>query len=188
MDDPYSRTTGAARYAPLHVVAGQLIGHLRATFDVEIVDDLQVAADLSMAPQQVIRAVRVSPQSSTAAPLTFVFTGLPGVMVHAGALHEAAFPVCGCDGCEEPVDYLATALERLVAAVTRGGFSERYPVGKERRYELALVDPDGAGHTSGAVEPPHADPDRLAAAALRLRHLRGGWAPWPGRDPAGLLG
>lgn len=65
------------------------------------------------------------PGSSAAAPLTFVVTGYPGVMGHAGALHDFVFPVCGCDACDETAETTADRMERLVLTVAGGGYSER---------------------------------------------------------------
>jgi hypothetical protein len=61
-----------------------------------------------------------------------VLTGYPGVMVHAGVLHDFPFPVCGCDACDETAETTADGMELLVLTVVAGGYSERYPVGSQR--------------------------------------------------------
>jgi hypothetical protein len=132
-----------------------------------------------MEARDVLEAVKVTPRSTGAAPLTFVLTGYPGVMVHAGVLHDFSFPVCGCDACDETVQTTADRLEMLVLAVAAGGYAERYPVGRRRWSEYALTGFDGSGSESGKSEPVPASADRLREAEIQLRGVAGGWNPWP---------
>ena len=105
-----------------------------------------------------LQAVKVTPRDPGAAALTFVLTGYPGVMVHAGVLHDFPFPVCGCDACDETAETAADRLEMLVLTVAAGGYSERYPVGRKRWSEYALTAFDGSGSESGQGEPAPAAP------------------------------
>ncbi len=180
--DSYSVDSHPERFAGLHVVALALIGHLTAVYDVDAQDDPAHAGELLTAGPDVLQAVKIIPQHSDAASLTFVFTGYPGVMVHAGALHDFPFPVCGCDACDETVETTADRLERLVLTVAAGGYSERYPVGRQRWSEYALTAWDGSGSESGRGEPGPAAEDRLRDAEDQLREVAGGWSPWPLRD------
>jgi hypothetical protein len=169
------------RFAGLHLVASALIAHLAATYDVEVHEDPAHAAEPLMEARDVLEAVKVTPRSAGAAPLTFVLTGYPGVVVHAGVLHDFTFPVCGCDACDETVRTTADRLEMLVLSVAAGGFAERYPVGRRRWSEYALTAFDGSGSESGKSEPVAAA-DRLREAEIRLRGVPGGWNPWPLRQ------
>lgn len=177
--DSYGVDSHPERFAGLHDVARALINHLSAVYDVDVDEDPVHAGELLREARDVLQAVKVTPRSSSAAPLTFVLTGYPGVMVHAGVLHDFPFPVCGCDACDETVETTADRLERLVLAVAAGGYSERYPVGSRRWSEYAVTAVDGSGAESGRGEPGPVDPSRLHAAEIRLRDVPGGWSPWP---------
>lgn len=176
--ESYSVESHLERFAGLHLVASALIAHLAATYDVEVHEDPAHAAEPLMEARDVLEAVKVTPRSAGAAPLTFVLTGYPGLMVHAGVLHDFSFPVCGCDACDETVRTTADRLEMLVLSVAAGGFAERYPVGRRRWSEYALTAFDGSGSESGKSEPVAAA-DRLREAEIRLRGVPGGWNPWP---------
>lgn len=193
-DDSYSRTSNLERFAPLQTLADALIAWLAAEYDVDVEDGASVVAALEDTGAGVVRAVRVSPRSPLSAPLTFVFTGFPGVNVHAGVLHEAWAPTCGCDACDEDVEYLAQEMEGLVQAVVAGSFAEEV---SGRRVEYLISTPEGG--SGGVLEESDAPRERVAAAAERLRALEeaGGtrlarigardegsiaaWHPWPRR-------
>lgn len=177
----YSVDSHPERFAGLHIVARALIDHLATVYDVEVREDLAHAADLLVGALDVLHAVKVTPRRSGAAPLTFVLTGHPAVVVHAGVLHDFPFPVCGCDARDETAETTAERMEMLVLTVAAGGYSERYPVGTRRWSEYALTAFDGSGSESGKGEPGPAAVDRLHDAEARLRDLSGGWSPWPPR-------
>lgn len=177
--DSYSVDSHPERFAGLHVVARALIDHLTAVYDVDVQEDPVHAGELLREREDVLHAVKVTPRGSGSAALTFVLTGYPGVMVHAGVLHDFPFPVCGCDACDETVETTADRLELLVLSVAAGGYSERYPVGRKRWSEYALAAFDGSGSESGQGEPPPASAVRLHDAEIRLRDVAGGWSPWP---------
>ena len=177
--DSYSVDSHPERFAGLHVVARALIDHLAAVYDVDVQDGPVHAAEIVVDVKDVLEAVRVAPRDPGAAALTFVLTGYPGVVVHAGVLHDFPFPVCGCDACDETVETTADRLEMLVLSVAAGGYSERYPVGRKRWSEYALTAFDGSGSEGGQGEPASAAATRLQDAELRLREVDGGWSPWP---------
>jgi Family of unknown function (DUF6226) len=177
--DSYSVDSHPERFAGLHVIARALIEYLAAVYDVEVHEDRTHAAELLMEAPDVLQAVKVTPRRSGTAPLTFVLTGYPGVIVHAGVLHDFPFPVCGCDACDETVETTADRLELLVLTVAAGGYSERYPVGSRRWSEYALTAFDGSGSESGKGEPGPVATHRLHDAEIRLRDVAGGWSPWP---------
>ena len=177
--DSYSVDSHPERFAGLHVVARALIDHLAAVYDVDVQDDPVHAGEIVVDVKDVLEAVKVSPRNPGAPALTFVLTGYPGVVVHAGVLHDFPFPVCGCDACDETVETTADRLEMLVLSVAAGGYSERYPVGRKRWSEYALTAFDGSGSEGGQGEPASAAATRLQDAELRLREVDGGWSPWP---------
>ena len=177
--ESYSVESHPERFAGLHVVARALIDHLAAVYDVDVQEDPAHAGELLREREGMVQAFKVTPRASGAAPLTFVLTGYPGVVVHAGVLHDFPFPVCGCDACDETAAPVADRLELLVLSVAAGGYSERYPVGSRRWSEYALTAFDGSGSESGQGEPPSASAERLHAVEVRLREVAGGWSPWP---------
>ena len=155
--DSYSVDGHPERFVGLHVIARALIDHLAALYDVEVHEDAAHAGELLMEARDVLQAVKVTPRCSGAAPLTFVLTGYPGVMVHAGVLHDFPFPVCGCDACNETAETTADRMERLVLTVAAGGYSERYPVGSQRWSEYALTafaDPALKAEKANLAPPP----------------------------------
>ncbi|KQN84395.1 hypothetical protein ASE96_16475 [Arthrobacter sp. Leaf69] len=177
--DSYSVDSHPERFAGLHVVARALIERLAAVYDVDVQDDPALAGELLMEPKAVLQAVKITPRDAGAAALTFVLTGYPGVMVHAGVLHDFPFPVCGCDACDETAETVADRLEMLALSVAAGGYSERYPVGRKRWSEYALTAFDGSGSESGQGEPGPAAAVRLHDAEVRLREVSGVWSAWP---------
>jgi hypothetical protein len=177
--DSYSVDSHPERFAGLHVVVRALIAYLTDVYDVDVDADPSHAGEILLDVKDVLESIKVTPRRSGAAPLTFVLTGYPGVVVHAGVLHDFPFPVCGCDACDETVETTADRLELLVLSVAAGGYSERYPVGRKRWSEYALAAFDGSGSESGQGEPAPAAADRLSDAELRLRDVAGGWSPWP---------
>jgi hypothetical protein len=177
--DSYSVDSHPERFAGLHIVARALIDHLTAVYDVDVHADPVHAGEMLMKAKDVLQAVRVTPRRSGAASLTFVLTGYPGVIVHAGVLHDFPFPVCGCDACDETAETAADRMELLVLTVAAGGYSERYPVGSRRWSEYALTAFDSSGSESGRGEPGPVAAARLQDAEIRLRDVAGGWSPWP---------
>ncbi|MET1088309.1 MAG: DUF6226 family protein [Arthrobacter sp.] len=177
--DSYSVDSHPERFAGLHAVARALIDRLAAVYDVDVDEGPVHAGEILLDVQNVLDSVRVTPRRRGAASLTFVLTGYPGVVVHAGELHDFPFPVCGCDACDETAETTAGRLELLVLSVAAGGYSERYPVGRKDWSEYALNAFDGSGSESGQGEPAPVPAARLQDAVIRLRDVPGGWRPWP---------
>jgi hypothetical protein len=177
--DSYGVESNPERFAPLHSVADALIAYLRREYRVTISEDQAHGDDLLIPRGDIARAVRVTPASTEAAPLTFVFTRYPGVVIHAGALHDFPFPECGCDACDETAESQADQMERLVLAVVAGGYGERYPVGRRRWNSYALTAADGSGSESGEGDATGIPNRRLQNGAERLGSLPNGWQPWP---------
>jgi hypothetical protein len=182
-EDTYSVDTHPERFAPLHRIADALIEHLRRDYLVEVTDDLSCALDLRRPWVGALRAVRVVPAAADAAALTFVFTAYPGVIVHAGLLHDFVLPGCGCDACDETWQSVADELESIVQTVTSGGYREEVRDGPQGPWIWSyLRAPDGSHNSSGGSDATGEEGADLRAAAARLAELPGGWAPWPPRD------
>jgi|GEM_PF-372659 len=177
-EDSYSVETHRERFEGLHTVARALVEYLESEYDVDVSWDPAHAADAAMNIAEVIDVARLTPRDPLAAPLTFVVTGSPGVVLHAGALHNFAFPICGCDACDETAESEGSRMEELVLGVAAGGYGERYPVGRKRWAEYALFAADGSGNRSGRG-PVGATPAQLAAAEERLQAVPDGWKAWP---------
>lgn len=178
--DTYSVLTHPERFAGLHEVARALISHLEATYDVQVDDGPSTSADLLWQPERVDQSVRVTPRNPGAAPMTFVLTQPPGVIVHAGVLHDFVFPPCSCDACDETAESAADRLEMLVFAVAAGGYSERYPIHWRQRWlGYRLTAADGSAKESGQGDPGPIAADRLRSGQTRLRDVPNGWLPWP---------
>lgn len=177
--ESYSVTHDLERFRPLHAVAEALIAHLVGEYDVGVEDDPAAATKLVHPRDDVVRAVRLVPADRTAAPMTFVFTSFPSVILHAGALHDFPYPVCGCDACDEDWEHLARELEWHVRAVVDGGFRERVEPSHALGIAFSLSAPDGSTH-SGTARADDLPADLVAAARAALPH-EGAWAAWTRR-------
>ena len=178
-EDSYSVTSNLERFAPLHTVAEALIAYLTENYDVVVSEDPSFGADLLHERDDILRAVRVMPNAPDAAPLTFVFTSFPSVIVHAGVLQDLLFPVCGCDACDESWERLAEDMEWQIQAVAAGLLQEelhgRIPV----KVEMTLSAMDGSGKIGGGGVATEFPNGRVAMARKRLAALPEGWQPWP---------
>jgi hypothetical protein len=184
--DSYSAKSHFARFAPLHSIADALVDYLVREYDVTVNWDIAHFAELLRPRDDAVRAIRLAPADLGAAPLTIVYTAYPGIIVHAGELHDFAYPNCGCDACDETVPVEAARLESMVLSGVAGGYVEKYPVGRDRWVGYALVAADGSGNESGQGEVGLIPEPRLIEAAHALESIPAGWQPWPrrgGRDP-----
>ena len=129
-------------------------------------------------PDDVLRAVRMVPVNPDSAGLTFVFTTFPGVILHAGLLHDFPFPQCGCDACDESTETAVEEMERLVFAVVAGNYSESVTEDAWLNVSYTIRTEDGSGRASSGSASIHSPGDRIEAAAGRLRALPHGWQPW----------
>ena len=153
-DATYSVITHPERFAPLHTVADALLDYLTKQYEAAAIEDPSFAADLMDGQSDVLRAVRIRPQNTSAAPLTLVFTAFPGVVVHAGVLHDFPFPDCGCDACDETVESASDGLEELVMAVAEGRYREAYD-------EAAVENPPPPGRWSAWAPLPGSEAEPL---------------------------
>ncbi len=172
-DDSYSALSNVERFRPLHRIAEALIEVLANDYAATVEDDLALASELMHDRDDVIRAVKVTPQDAAAAPLTFMFTSFPSVIVHAGVLHDFLYPVCGCDACDETWERSADRLEWEVQTVVGGGYEER-----AREHGVGFRLADESGSRSGSVRRQDFPRARLDAAVRTLSTLEG-WKAWP---------
>lgn len=175
-EEAYSRVSDLDRFAPLHVVSLALIDWLLSTFDVTVDRNPGVAADLLVPPTDVVHAVRITPRNPAAAPLTFVLTPFPGVILHAGALHDFPFPACGCDACDDDVADLLDGLEGTVRGVVDGRYTERLPPESRDRVDFRLDEAD-RGTQAGRTPLGELSANRVEAARGALP-AAGPWHPW----------
>ncbi|UCR89166.1 DUF6226 family protein [Mycetocola spongiae] len=200
-EDAYSVVENPERFAPLHVVARALIDFLRSRYDVVVEEGERVLWDMPHPPEpgQVLSAVRLVPRAEGCAPLGFVFTDFPGLLISAGALYDTVFPACGCAACDDDVDSLIEELERYVRAIAGGGLSETVERphragwslrpglglvrGMGRAVSLSLRDPEGTEILGGSTPAEDYPPALLAAAITALEPLGpdGTWRAWPPR-------
>ncbi|WP_433675947.1 DUF6226 family protein [Microbacterium gorillae] len=179
-EDAYSVDADLERFAPLHVIADALITHLRDTYDVEIDEGMDVLTDLFRQPSHgVVRVVRIRPNRPSCATLSLALTDYPGVFLHAGAIREAQYPVCGCNACDSNWPDEAENLEREVFAVVNGTFRETLIDTPAPVIDFASVYPDGS--ISGQAFGEEIPVERWQAALELLRDRPDGWAPWPRR-------
>ncbi|MDO8150371.1 DUF6226 family protein [Isoptericola sp. b408] len=156
-----------------------MVEHLTATYDVEVTVDDTPAPD-ARAVDEPQRSVHLRPAHDDGAPLTIVWSDLPGVFVLAGLEHLETFPGCACDACDEAIEDGADDLEELVLGVAAGSLHERvrrtWPGARDVWIGHAV------GHRGGRER------RRLPLAEVRRsrRRLRalpdGRWQPWTRRD------
>jgi len=178
-ESSYSVDTHPERFAPLHDVADALITHLSRNYDVRLIDGAEAEADLLRPVSGVVRAVRVQPSTPTCAAITFIFTAYPGILLHAGLLHDFPHPICGCDACDSTWVAEADELERDVRAIVTGHFRENIERTSRRWVTYAFTYPNGT--SSGQSRASDLPAERVQAAAPLLREHPGGWGAWPVR-------
>ena len=175
--DTYSVVSHPERFAPLHLVADALIEHLEATYDVQVSWDASHADDFLRHPD-LERVTRLTPNDPAAAPLTIGFTTYPGLILHAGLLHDFVYPTCGCDVCDEAAVGQVEQLEGHISAVVAGHYQETYTPGVELPLKFVLRS-DDAGEQAGSSRTDNYPTGLLATAGAQLRDLPSGWARWP---------
>lgn len=178
-DNSYSVTSNLKRFQPIQDVADALVEWLTRSYDVQIIRTATVASDLLHRRDDVTRAVRITPSHRAAAPVTFVYTSFPSVIIHAGELHDFPFPFCGCDACDESWESAVDELEWTVLTIVRGGYRERIEPDKELGVHYSLVEP-GISSRSGQNRATDYPPDRLEHAVANLPEAA--WAAWEPRD------
>lgn len=186
--ESYSIDPHPERFAPLHDVARALIDHLVETYDVTADDNIAHAGDLWNPRDDVVQAVRLTPNAPDAAGLTVVFAAYPLVIVRAGLLSEWTYPDCGCGACDETWQGQAGEMEWQVFAVIAGSFVETVErvlgLQGSRLVASSTVTAIDGSQSQGVTFPSRpATKSRLTSARQALTAAPGGWAPWPARQP-----
>ncbi|MEI3866496.1 DUF6226 family protein [Microbacterium sp. CCNWLW134] len=129
-------------------------------------------------PPDVVRGVRLRPVDASCAALTFIFHDRPGVHVHAGLLHDFAYPVCSCDACDSTWEHEANELERLVRAVVNGHYREAISF-REGDPWLAFAFESPDGRSSGGFRAQGMSREEAQMALDALQSISGPWSAWP---------
>lgn len=120
--EAYGRVTNPERYQAVVDAAHDLISDLVDAYQVELAVG-NPSVDFPDWTGGAERVVRVRPNEG--APLAFMFTDFPGVVVRVGDWGVEAFPACGCDACDEPPGEVVERLNDLVGAAVEGSYQER---------------------------------------------------------------
>jgi hypothetical protein len=162
--DSYRRVTNPARYAVLHAETRSLIESLVTRYQV-ISQTGSIEVDFPEwkgSPGEVIRL-----QPADGAPVTFLFTDFPGVLIRFGQWATEAFPVCGCDVCDEKPDDVVTRMRNLIDLIVAGGYQE---VLTKRSLRQSFDWPQGLSITERRIG--RAERRRLGQPASHK------WRPW----------
>ena len=211
-EEAYGRVTDAERFRPLHSATLQLMGRLEADFDIERVEGYGLDEELESRVGLARASVRLSPADPESAPITVVFSDLPGLVVRLGRWNTEYFPDCGCDACGGSAEEEIEQLTELVNCVTAGGFREAVQrplvpvIGRRGRYSPLSPSPStvqrllapfiGIGWLAGngwlEVEFRSSVTMRSGRSRIdgtRARRMSGGrrrleldWKPWPRRQ------
>lgn len=119
--EAHGRITNPERFEVVVGAARQLFDGLVDEFDVQKTAGT-AAEDFPDWYDTAVETVRLTP--STGAPLVFMSTEFPGVLVRFGEWVREAFPSCGCDACDEQPAEVGKRMNDLVEAVVEGRFNE----------------------------------------------------------------
>jgi len=174
VDEADGRVTNPQRYRGLGEAARDVVDGLAARFVVDGVAGLQVDQDLAERGD-VETIVRLVPAAEGAGQLTVARTRFPGLLVRFGRWHVAAYPVCGCDACDEDPAVLVEEFRSQVDVLVEGGFTETWTGGLRPwlLYEFA----GRAGRTHGRARVDRGQARQLGPPA------RIAWRPWTLRAP-----
>jgi hypothetical protein len=174
--ESYSVTSHPQRFAPVKLVAQALLDWMQGNFEVRCFEDPELARQLHVDPGEVVSSVRIIPADSRCAPAGIVITTFPGVLLELGALYQAVFPNCGCDGCDDDVPEILDELENQVGSAVCGAFVEILQNGTGRLVQRFDSAETGFAEQASALD--DISPARLARAHAILPPS-GVWAPWP---------
>jgi len=187
----YSLTRHPERFAPLVDIADALVAHLEATYDVDVHTTEGLPDD---APDglrryehgqvRVARTITLMPRHRMSAPLVIAETTFPSVVIAMGAVGLESSPPCGCDACDESLEFCADELENLVFSVVHGRYQERYSWSEGIQTSLA----GEWGARSSTTPRSAAAKEDLEAVRQSQRERHGArWMPWPPkRDDAAV--
>lgn len=175
--EAYSRVTDPERFGSLHRVAAELLDRLGREFEVERTEGYGLDAELEQGIKLARPSVRLVPRDAGAAPIVVAFSTFPGIVVRLGRWCTSAFPVCGCDACDETAVAEIERLQSMIDNLTAGRFREAIRISAEGTAWQDWEFGSDGGHCAKS----RLDPDRareLVAAGDRSLYE---WGPWPGR-------
>ena len=120
--EAYGRVTNPERYQIVVGAARDRIDDLVEAYQVES-EAGEPKADFPDWAGGSESAVRLQPVRG--APLAFMFTDFPGVVIRVGEWGVHAFPACGCDACDESPIEVVERLIDLVDAAIEGTYREQ---------------------------------------------------------------
>lgn len=120
--EAYGRVTNPERYQIVVEAARDRIDDLTEAYQVKS-EAGEPKADFPEWADGSETVVRLQPVRG--APLTFMVTDFPGVMVRVGEWGIHALPVCGCDACNESPKEVVERLNDLVDAAIEGTYEEQ---------------------------------------------------------------
>jgi hypothetical protein len=178
-DEAYGRVTDPGRFRVLHEVADRAVGRLAASYDVQVRAAATVAEDFPGRPPAagIVRILELVPADDTAAPVTIVFTDFPGLVVRYGRWHVEAYPVCGCDACDEIPDELGAALVSELTLLAEHGLHETLARSRRDLHTSYEFPGRRAGSRGWVLDDP-------AGADAWGEPGRRDWRPWPVRTSA----
>ena len=179
--EAYSRITNPERFQPIHQFTDGLLERLLGAFNIEVIEGADLDPDLE-GGGTIRSPIQLVPRNSGAAPITFFFTGFPGVRARFGRWHRENFPDCGCDACDETAEGECQRLEWMVEIVTAGGFKESVVQDAEGVLWLqhGFDAADGSRSASGSMRLDGEEAGRLVSES-DPHYLD--WRPWGLRDP-----
>jgi hypothetical protein len=176
--EAYSRVTDAERFGSLHRVAAELLDRLEREFDAARAEGYGLDPELEQSVKLARPSVRLVPRDAGAAPIVVAFSDFPGIVVRFGRWCTTAFPVCGCDACDETAESEIERLKSMIENLTAGRFREAIRISAEgtARQEWEFWSEGGRSAQKSQLDPARAR--ELVAAGDRSLYE---WGPWPRR-------
>jgi hypothetical protein len=163
----YGRVTDPERFQAVVDTTRGIIADLVKKYQVELTEGYR-SVDFPDWTRPVVEVVRLRP--SQGAPLAFLFTEFPGVIVRVGDWCVEGFPACGCDACNESPPEVVERLSDLVAAAAEGRYEEELT-----KRVLTYTIKGQSGSESTAKRLLRAERKRYAASAVHR------WPAWSKR-------
>jgi Family of unknown function (DUF6226) len=176
--EAYSRVTDPERFESLRQVAAELLDRLELEFDVERAEGYGLDPELEQGIKLARPSVTLVPRDAGATPILVASSTFPGIAVRFGRWCTYAFPVCGCDACDETAESEIERLKWLIENLTAGRFREaiRIPAEGATWQEWEFWAGGGSSAQKSQFDPSLAR--QLVAAGDRLLYE---WEPWPKR-------
>lgn len=176
-EDSYSKTSNTERFDPIVHVAEAMIAYLISKYDVTVTEHSPHEATPED-PENVVKALTLTPSNPQSAPLKFEFTDFPGIRLHAGLMHVFLFPACGCDACDEDWTTCIDEFEEDVLAVVEGNYQE-YVEGTLKLWQGYHLTTSNGSYRGGRGWATKEARQRAKHSRKMLEGFGGKWRPWP---------